>query len=145
AALRWSLAKLRGLLGPDKIITDRDRAGVVDLPSDLARARTLATTADANIDDLRAATELFRGELLEGLELADCYRYHEWCTGQRESARALRMALLGSLVKRCAGDPEQALGWARQRVAIDPLSEAAHIAVIQLLAQAGRRREGYAQ
>ncbi|HEV8247747.1 MAG TPA: AAA family ATPase, partial [Polyangiaceae bacterium] len=88
--------------------------------------------------------ERFRGELLEGLSLPDCYRYQEWCTAERESARALRIAVLCAL-ERTLDDPEEALRAARERVALDPLSEAAHAAVVRILADLGRKREALAQ
>src|SRR5262249_20530645 len=95
--------------------------------------------------DLRAAAERFRGELLEGLTLGDCYRFHEWSTAERDAARTMRIDILAALVERSASNPEQALRFARERAAIDPLSEASHIAVIRLLGELGRKRDAIAQ
>jgi DNA-binding SARP family transcriptional activator len=41
--------------------------------------------------------------------------------------------------------PEEALRWARARVTIDPLSEAAHVQVVRLLGELGRTREALKQ
>jgi hypothetical protein len=87
----------------------------------------------------------FRGDLLDGLEMPDAYRFHEWLAGEREAVRALRLRALGTIVDRLAGEPEAALRWARERVAVDPLSESAHVAVIRLLAQLGSRNDALAQ
>src|SRR4029077_8705774 len=71
---------------------------------DLERARDTATRVRAaTIETLRRAATLFRGELLEGLDLPECYRYREWCVAEREAARRVRGAILGILAERLAG------------------------------------------
>jgi DNA-binding SARP family transcriptional activator/tetratricopeptide (TPR) repeat protein len=146
AALRWSLAKLRTALGPAALVADRERVSLGEVSTDLEAVRALLAggIAHATADGLVRAAELFRGELLEGLALPDCYGYHEWLVAERESARSERTALVAALVERTS-KPEDALRWARELVALDPLSEAAHIRVIRLLSDLGRRREAIAQ
>jgi DNA-binding SARP family transcriptional activator/tetratricopeptide (TPR) repeat protein len=151
AALRWSLSKLRPLIddaGARRLSTDREHvtfeAGAATI--DLVSARQLdLMPATASTEALRAAAALFRGELLEGLDLPGCYRYHEWCVAEREAARRTRVAILAALTERLAGAPADALSYARARVAVDPLAEAAHIAVMQLLATLGRPRDAIKQ
>jgi DNA-binding SARP family transcriptional activator len=147
AALRWSLTKIRALLderGVQRVVADRERIQLeahgarIDILE--VRARLAQAPLELASEDLGDLAARFRGELLEGLDLADSYRFHEWLVGERESARALRLRLLGSLVDRLGGQPELALRHARERVAVDPLSEAAHVAVVRLLAQLGNRR-----
>jgi DNA-binding SARP family transcriptional activator len=152
AALRWSLAKLRPLLDDGdraRVVADKDAAAVAlaDGELDLAAARALAgrDPAAAPVAALREAAALFRGELLEGLELPDCFRFHEWCAGQRDAARALRLAILDALVARLEDDPAAALAHARERVAVDPLAERGHVAVVRLLGRLRRPREGLEQ
>ena len=41
--------------------------------------------AKASLDALQAIAPHLRGELLEGLDLPDCYRYDEWLRGEREA------------------------------------------------------------
>src|SRR6185369_5510289 len=101
--------------------------------------------AAADTDALRRAAGCFRGELLEGLDLPDCYGFHEWCVGEREAARGLRLAILGTLVERLKGDPDEALRHARSRVAIDPLTEAGHVALVRLLGELGKTRDAIRQ
>jgi DNA-binding SARP family transcriptional activator len=146
AALRWSLAKLRTALGPAALVADRERVSLGEVSTDLKGVRALLAggIGQAPADGLVRAAELFRGELLEGLALPDCYGYHEWLVAERESARSERTALVTALVERTS-KPEDALRWARELVALDPLSEAAHIRVIRLLSELGRRREAIAQ
>jgi DNA-binding SARP family transcriptional activator len=147
AALRWSLAKLRSVLGPEALDANRERVTLRALVTDLDEVRALLQSGlgAASVAKLSGVATRFRGELLEGLELPDCYRYHEWCMAEREAARALRVSVLAALVERAAANPEEALSWARQRVTLDPLSEAAHASVVRLLAELGRKREALSQ
>jgi DNA-binding SARP family transcriptional activator/tetratricopeptide (TPR) repeat protein len=151
AALRWSLAKLRDVLGAPAIVADRERVGLGPVETDLdailgeVGRDHAAVRPGLGLEALRGAVARFRGELLEGLALPDCYRYNEWFTAERERARGLRIALVTELEARYAGNLEEALRWARERVALDPLSEAAHVRVIRLLADLGRKREAFAQ
>jgi predicted ATPase/DNA-binding SARP family transcriptional activator len=153
AGLRWSLTKIRPLVDDGKttrLVADRDRVAfeLEGATLDLEAAREpQGSLASDSLEKLRTRAALYRGELLEGLDLPECYRYHEWCVGEREAARRWRGTLLGVLVERLAGEPEphEALSYARERVAIDPLAEAAHIAVMQLLAKLGRPREALKQ
>lgn len=151
AALRWSLTKLRPLLDDPaigRIAADRDHVGFEPRGAsvDFTDVRESAgVVANASTDALRAAAARFRGELLEGLDLPECYRYHEWCVAEREAARRVHAAVLATLAERLVGNPEAALESARARVAVDPLSEAGHIAVMRLLAQLGRPRDALKQ
>ncbi len=155
AALRWSLTKLRPLVddaGAPRLIADRDR---VELAAggaiDLVRLRaavpggSAAAAARASTEALRAVAPLVRGELLEGLDLPDCYRFDEWLRGERELARRLGIAVLSTLVERLRDAPADALGHARAWVALDPLDEAAHAAVIRVLVELDRKPEALAQ
>jgi DNA-binding SARP family transcriptional activator len=152
AALRWSLTKIRPLLdaGAERLAADRERVAfepgdaVVDV--DVVRRALEGGVEAAPTDVLRAAAARFRGEFLEGLELPSCYRFHEWCVGEREALRALRVRVLAELGARLGAEaPEEALGYARARVLVDPLTEAAHVDVVRLLGRLGRVREAQAQ
>jgi len=153
AALRWSLTKLRPLIDDDgavRLVADRDRVGfeaagaTVDLFE--AAAHVGRDVASAGIESLERASAALRGDFLEGLDMPDCYRFHEWCTAERERVRALRLAVLDALVERLSeASPEEALRHARQRLAIDPLSDTAHAATVKLLARLGRNAEAQAQ
>ena len=154
AELRWCLSKIRPLLdaGGGQLTADRERVCFVPGPVrvDSAVVRTLLTggVETASTETLRAAAGLFRGEPLEALDLPACYRFHEWCVGEREALRGLRTAAVAELVARLAAadrDLPEALRWARQRVTFDPLAEAAHIDVIRILGRLGRTREALAQ
>ena len=55
--------------------------------------------------------------------------------------RATRVSVLGQLIERVRDTPDEALEYARQLLALDPLSEASHIRLIRLLGDMGRTRE----
>ena len=97
------------------------------------------------LEDLRRTAEHFRGEILEGVEVPGCYRFEEWLAAERAAARRLRLSVLDALVARCEGEPEEALVYARARVAVDPLAESGHAVVIRILGKLGRAREGLEQ
>jgi DNA-binding SARP family transcriptional activator len=152
ASVRWSLAKVRPLIDEPnvvRLVSRRDEllfdanGAKVDLVE--LRGELRAGAEAASIDSLQRAASLFRGEFLDGLELTGCYRYHEWWVAERERTRAIRLAVLGALIERQKDEPATALEYARQRLALDPLSESAHLAVIRLLGAMGKTREAIAQ
>ncbi|MEP7281444.1 MAG: AAA family ATPase [Rubrivivax sp.] len=145
AALRWSLTKLRPLVDDAqgrRLTADRERVGFVarDCEVDIVQVRTLlaAGAAATPLPALEQAAVLLRGEFLDGLELPGCYRFHHWCMALREQHGGLRRAVLEALVVRLAPEPDRALPYAHAMVAADPLAEAAHAALVRLLAAAGR-------
>lgn len=148
AQLRWSLAKLRPLLdsgGAVRLWADRehvrfDGAGVeVDLWEVESESPSLAGVP---VERLRSLEERTRGELMDGLDLPDAYRFQQWLVAAREGARARRVAVLRELLARlAAGEPQEALAYARTWVQAEPFSDAAHAAVVRLLGTLGRRRE----
>ena len=148
-ALRWSLTKLRGVLGERFIQADRERARFAGdgARCDATELRRVVAPGMRKVstEALRDAAALFRGELLEGLDLPDCFQWHEWCSGQREAVRAQRMELLSVLVERHSPEPETALRYARERVVVDPVCEAAHVDVVRLLTSLGRNKEAAEQ
>jgi DNA-binding SARP family transcriptional activator/tetratricopeptide (TPR) repeat protein len=153
AALRWSLTKLRPLVDDAhavRLVADRDRVAFeahgasVDLFE--ASRHVEHGVMSVSTEALVHAADTLDGDFLEGLDMPDCYRFHEWCTAERERMRGQRLSVLDALIERLAGRaPEEALRHARKRLAIDPLSDAAHARVIELLAHLGRNTEAQAQ
>ncbi|MDB4971015.1 MAG: hypothetical protein JWN44_6704, partial [Myxococcales bacterium] len=149
AALRWSLSKLRPLVAEANLQADRERVAFdpagVDVDLTMLRAAVPSASSELPLAVLRAAAERCAGELLDGLDLPDCFRFHAWCTAEREAVRSLRVQLLASLVARVAASaPDEALKWARARLAVDPLSDAAHASVVRCLGALGRTRDAIA-
>ena len=84
--------------------------------------------------ELEAAVSSGEGELLEGLD-------SDWALRARDEHEAELAGVLGTLSERArdGGDLAAAVGWARRRVGLEPLSEASHRELITLLALAGDR------
>ncbi len=148
AALRWSLTKLRPVVddGPvQRLQADRERAGFLaqHCVIDTERVRVLLAggVEAAPLPALEEAAQWLRGEFLDGLDLPDCYRFQHWCMAERERHGALRRQVLEALVTRLAHEPERALPFGHAMVAADPLAEAAHAALVRLLAAGGRYPE----
>jgi DNA-binding SARP family transcriptional activator len=148
AALRWSLSRLRPLVDePDcpRIIADRDTVGL-DLDRvtvDILSLRNVARNGTDSIstEALRQATEALENDFLEGLDLPGCHAFRNWCTGEREETRRLRVRLLTALVARLQHVPDEALPHARTLSLLEPANEAAQASLVRLLRAAGRWRE----
>ncbi len=152
AALRWSLSHLRPLVDESdcrRLVADREKVGF-----DLGRAAvdilSLRSAARHGVDSistdaLRQAVEALDGEFLEGLDLPDCQEFQNWCTGEREETRRLRVRLLTALVTRLEGAPDDALPHARALSLLEPANEAAQAMLVRLLRAAGRKGEAEEQ
>ena len=147
-ALRWSLSRLRSVVddgaGP-RIVAERDRVAFeprgayVDV--DALRRRAAVGFARASLEDLLGVEASFRGELLEGLELADFEDFRAWCVAERQEICRLHRSLLRTIVDRLAERPQQALAYARSLVALDPFDQDARALLGRLLAQGDRPNE----
>ncbi|MDQ3779052.1 MAG: AAA family ATPase [Chloroflexota bacterium] len=147
--LRWSVSKLRPLLNEGdnttRVVADREFVGFVPERAeiDLASVRSLlhGGIPATPIEYLEQAAGLFRGELLDGLDLPICYRYQEWCMAEREAASRLHQAILTTLVARLDDQPDRALPYARALVTVNPLAETGHATIMRLLGRLGQKRE----
>lgn len=96
--LRWALAKLRGVLGAERVVA-RDDSLQLDLDGVLVDALEVQRAARAGIDQLtheRAGEllALFDGDLLEGLDVAGCPAFTGWLHSERQRFQAWRADLL---------------------------------------------------
>lgn len=148
AALRWSLSKLRPLLDDashERIVASRthvafEAAGAV---VDITRLQALlAGGAERTpVAALQEAAQLLRGDFLGGLELPGCYRFYNWCIGQRERFGRIRGTVLRALVAALATDVPRALQYGHELIDADPLDESGHAALIALLEAADRHAD----
>jgi DNA-binding SARP family transcriptional activator len=95
--------------------------------------------AEGTPDGLARATKLYRGDLLEGLDVRDP-AFEEWLLFERQRLRdQARDALARLLAHHMVGGAyDQASLAARRLVALDPLHEVAHRALMQIYAQQGQ-------
>lgn len=144
ADLRWGLSKLRSILGAEAVIAST--ASVSLNPERVAvdvwqLEALLEDSEQTSTDALRTFVERFSGAVLEGLDARVGVEFELWLESRRESLRRLHERLLANLIGRLGDRPEEALTLARQRVAINPLSESANETLLRLtLTAAGRQR-----
>ncbi|MFN2186224.1 MAG: BTAD domain-containing putative transcriptional regulator, partial [Anaerolineae bacterium] len=132
-SLRQALYSIRRVLGADAVAMS---GGAISFEAgagiwvDAVAFQSLAVGgADGDAqDDMRRAADLYRGLLLEGLELSECPTYDEWLFFQRDSLEQQALATLQNLVDGLLeeGDPQDALAYAQRLVVLDPLHEGAH-------------------
>jgi DNA-binding SARP family transcriptional activator len=148
-ALRRTLSALRKSVGDEWIDSAGDsvalRAGD-GLAVDVHRFRALAGEG-ASIEDLAAAVELSRGELLEGFALRDSPEFDAWQVYEADELRRELGSALGRLVGLVAarGDHARAIAYARRWLELDRLHEPAHRELIRLYALNGDRAAALAQ
>jgi len=128
ASLRNAAWALRRALGPgaeDALTAGRDRIGL-SCESDAA-----AFDAHVAAGELEAAVALCRGPLLADFD-------EDWVLEARDAHNERVGAALARLAA-SAGSPAEAVGWARRRLALDPLDEQAARELMQRLLDAGDR------
>src|SRR5580693_2841444 len=106
---------------------------------DVREFEALIGRADAG--SLEQAVQLYRDDFLSGFVLRGCPDFEEWQASVSEGLRQALARGLQRLVTACIdqGDLERATGHARRWLALDPLHEPAHQAIIRLNGWAGQR------
>ena len=131
--LRNALYELRRALGPtgrDALVVTGERVGL----SDSVRVDVREFRRCLADGELEAAADAGHGELLDGFD-------DDWALRARDEHAAELAGVLGTLAARAedAGDLPAAVAWARRRLDVEPLAEAAHRELIRLLALGGDR------
>lgn len=149
--LRDLLPCLRHLVGEHLLIT-RDvisfnQAAPYWLDIDVLQTNLKQITPATSLDALRTATNLYRGEFLEGFHVRDAPAYEEWVLVEREYLRELQMQGLHTLAERYIAlqDYRAALVVTQRLLALEPWQEQAHRQQMICLAYSGRSNEALAQ
>ena len=97
--------------------------------------------SQATMGAMRAAGELYRGELLAGFTLPDAPNFEEWRYFEGENLRQAQAGVLEQLATWCAGQGQydEAIDYARRWLAMDSLHERAHRELMRLYAWSGQR------
>ncbi len=117
-------------------------------PGDAAWVDTDAfKSAGSTLADLCAAADLWRGTFLDGFEVRDSTGYDEWLRQERGEWEARYLDLLWRLAEQARGLREwtQARDAAQRALAVDPLQERFHRALMVALYQMGDRASALAQ
>ncbi len=102
--------------------------------------------ADGRPAALEQVAGVYRGDLLAGLALAE-RPFEEWLMSERERLHELAIQALGRLLahQQKAGAAEPAVQTGLRLLALDPLQEPVHRAVMRLYARLGRREAALRQ
>ncbi|MBM4440732.1 MAG: hypothetical protein FJ027_09940 [Candidatus Rokubacteria bacterium] len=141
--LRQSLFLLRRALDPavGPIVADVDGHIVLDASRVVVDALVFqSAAAQAGREALIAAAELYRGDLLQGLEVAE-EPFDEWLTVERERLRETAIQVLGRLLRLHVDNeqPEAAIHVGLRLLAFDPCLEAVHRTLMRVYAATDRR------
>jgi adenylate cyclase len=142
--LRQALSKIRHCCDSLVVATGDDLSLHGSCDTDVARFEALAGSDDP--DELRECLDLYRGELLEGLNPRE-REYADWLMMARARLRdtACRVAdRLGHVLLE-QGRIDDAIDAFRDLLAVDPAHEPAHRALMSLYSKAGRRSDALRQ
>ncbi|HXP02751.1 MAG TPA: BTAD domain-containing putative transcriptional regulator [Stellaceae bacterium] len=113
------------------------------IDTDLAEFERLAQSC--HIADLEAADMLYRGELLQDIDIASA-PFEAWLAAERTRTLELAQSTLRRVAERLEpADPSKAIQFARQLIALDAFGEDAHRLLMRLYARTGRRAEAARQ
>ena len=138
--LRQTLFALRQAIVPDPFIVEGELVGLQESAADVDVDAFERGVAQGTRDALREATDLYRGELLEGFRIDEA-PFDDWLTAERQRLRELGLNALEKLLAMdlAAGALEQAVGTGLRLLALDPLREGVHRTLMDLYVRQGRR------
>lgn len=150
ANLRQALTTLRRLL-PYHLVVSRNDVRLNPHASTAIDVHDFETAVrqagDRDIELLKTAADLYRGDLLDGFLLEDVEPFVAWALPQQQRLRALALQTLHTLVghyARCR-QVRQGLDYATQLLALEPWREASHRQMMRLLAWDGQFTAALAQ
>ncbi len=142
ASLRQALFAIRKALGAAEGVVRQDgdalRLDPTAIEVDVAAFED--AVANGSPEALEHAADLYRGDLMSGFTL-DEPPFEEWLLSERERLRERALEALAQILahQRKAGATEPAIQTALRLLALDPLQEVVHRALMRLYAAAGRR------
>lgn len=143
AYLRRTLWELTSHLGSAWFDADRQQVSFVWSPDAWLDCRAFERLASASptLATLAGAETLYQDHFLAGFTLPDAPEFDAWQAQVRQRLQAQMAQTLNALVAgwQAAGDPAQALAYARRLLSLDPLQEDAHRQLMRLYAQTGQR------
>jgi DNA-binding SARP family transcriptional activator len=142
-SLRQALLALRRAIGRGSIpllLEDGDAVTVNPAAVDVDVVLFERLVADGSPRALEQAAGLYRGDLLEGLAVAEP-PFEEWLTPERERLREKALEALARLLAHQirTGAGESAVQTAIRVLGLDPAQETVHRSLMKLYAQQGRR------
>jgi DNA-binding SARP family transcriptional activator len=146
--LRWCLSKIRGLLdtGRKRVLADGSsiRLDLTDCSVDTLEVTRAPEHGiqKLGVDRQRELAALFKGELLEGLEIARSPMFDAWITAERRRFRGIQAVLLEHLARSLPH--ESAAPYVDEWLTLSPFDRNAHELLLTSLARQRRIAEGEA-
>ncbi len=155
-ALRQSVYNLRSKLpdGESLFLTSHSEIGIhpkadwwVDVEAFEEAVRRGTDREAIDPQQLSAAAQLYRGELLAGFFVKDSSTFEEWLVAEQVRLRDAAVAALGKLIEsyRRRGEHRFGAHYAQRLVSIEPLAEEAHRELMRLWALSGQRSRALTQ
>ena len=145
--LRRSLHSLSSQLPGCLDVNRRTVRWRADAPAAVDIHQLQSLVSSTNIDDLAAATNLYRAPYLEGIFLNDCPEFERWLHSEQERWHQRIARVLARLIEhhsqRLAYD--EALVFAKRLLALEPWNEDVHRQTMMLLARTGQTEMAIAQ
>ncbi|HEX6120596.1 MAG TPA: BTAD domain-containing putative transcriptional regulator, partial [Dongiaceae bacterium] len=141
-SLKQAMLRLRKAVDgmrPAALLSDREFVTLDPAAVSVDVAEFERLTGEGTPDSIGRAMSLYRGDLLDGLDLRDP-SFEEWVLMERQRLRDLARGALAALLARHMADGarDQAAGVARRLVSLDPLREDAHRALMRIYAEQGQ-------
>jgi DNA-binding SARP family transcriptional activator len=144
-----TLYHLRQAVGDDVVVVDDGQYQIGDIDywfdvqafESLTERASLLPPYDWQAEDLwRRAVRLYKGPFLPEVE-------RPWCVPQREALQEtyIKALIMVGRSREARGAVEEAVAWYRRALAVDPLREDIHRAIIRCYAEAERRSDALAQ
>jgi oligopeptide transport system substrate-binding protein len=137
ASLRWTLSKLRKVIGSNYVLADRQQI-----------AFNFESDYWLDVTEFEAGQlDLYRGDFLEGFHLRDSFGFEDWAFFERER---LRESYQTALEQQCAeaesrGDRPAVIETAHRLLRLDNLREDWYRLLMRVYAQQGKREVALAQ
>ncbi|MEZ4637065.1 MAG: BTAD domain-containing putative transcriptional regulator [Caldilineaceae bacterium] len=133
----------------DSVSLNRQLNVVVDVLrfDELATLGLRSQSSEPSHNALRSAVSLYQGEFLAGFFVDAAEPFEEWVSARRERLNGMVGEALRQLVERslARGDTFEGQHYAQQLVSLEPLNEAAHYQLMQLLAMHGQTQAALTQ
>ena len=143
--LRWCLSKLRGALdepGLRRVETEGDtvalRLAGVAVDALEAAAAVAQGIETAGIEQLRALSQLFAGDFLDGLELDRSPHFTSWLVAQRRRFKSCHVAVLEHLIGLLPAESDEACAYIDKWLELAPFDACAHLALLENRARRGQ-------
>lgn len=141
--LRKTLSSIRQGTGADQRLAIQTVGDVIaieasDLTSDASEFEAILQDKPVTLERLRQAADLYRGEFLGDFSVRNASEFDHWMLIERQRLREKAIGVLCQLMEHEEEQADARASAALRLLALDPLQEAAHRALMRQLTRQGR-------